>query len=91
MASGSFVGLGGAAGEVAFQQADRFWPEWFILLWARSAIALGATFVLIALVLAVRHYGFGHPLLDSKTNEPFTPTGAIVWFLGFGGGGAFFS
>jgi len=73
-----------------FEWADRFWPDWFMLLWARAAIAIGAIFVLIALVEAVRHYGFGHPMIDSKTQEPFTGTKSLVWFLGFGGGGAFF-
>lgn len=73
-----------------FERVDRFWPDWVIMLWARGAIALGAVFVLIGAVMAVRHYGFGHPMGDSKTHEPFTQTKSLMWFIGFGGGGALF-
>jgi hypothetical protein len=72
------------------ERVDRFWPDWAIMLWTRGAIAIGAIFVLIATVLAVRHYGFGHLMVDGKTHEPFTHTKALMWLLGFGGPGALF-
>ena len=69
---------------------ERFWPDWLIVFWARSAIAIGGRFLIVAVVLAIRHYGYGSPMLDSSTQKPLTPTQSIAWFLGFGGGGAFF-
>jgi hypothetical protein len=50
------------------------------------AIVFGTIFVLIALVAAIRQYGFGRPLLDGETQRPTT----AGWYLGFGGGGALF-
>ncbi len=69
---------------------DRFWPDWLIVLWARGAMAIGGLFLILAVVMAVRHFGYGSPMLDSNSQEPVTPTRLIVWFLGFGAGGAFF-
>lgn len=69
---------------------DRFWPDWLIVLWAWWAIALGAIFALLALVEAVRHYLLGRPLLDGDTGRPWTRAESLIWFLAFGGGGAFF-
>ena len=72
------------------ERVDRFWPDWLIIVWARAAIALGAIFVILVVVMAVRHYGYGHPILDSNTHEPLTPAKSTMWFLALGGGGAFF-
>jgi hypothetical protein len=51
---------------------------------------IGSIFVLMAIALAIRHYVFGHPLSDTATNEALNSKQAILWFLSFGGGGAFF-
>ncbi len=72
------------------ERVDWFWPDWLIVFWARGAITLGAISVFLAVVMAVRHYGYGLPMFDSKTHKLLNPTKSIIWFVGFGGGGAFF-
>lgn len=71
---------------------SRFWPSWAALLWARTAILLGAIFVINAAVMAVRHYCFGRPIavINTRTHRPMTRVGLLTWVLCTGGGGALF-
>lgn len=67
------------------------WPAW-VLLWVRFAIVIGAAFLVTAIVMAVRHYCFGRPILlvDTLTRRLLTGVPLLTWLLFIGAMGTLF-